>query len=86
MEVRTTRSIIRFSSDFLLHGFGVPQPAGEYQIEYDEEPIGGMSSIAYRRVATFIHLPAIAAGPTMQMVPIDHTELETALAKDREEA
>jgi hypothetical protein len=31
-------------------------------------------------------LPAIAAGSTTQMAPIDHTELETALAKDREEA
>jgi hypothetical protein len=85
MEVRTTRSIVRFTSAFLLYGFDAPQPAGEYQIEYDEEPIG--ASVAYRRVATFIHLPAITVGSlTRQMVSIDPADLEAALVKDREEA
>jgi hypothetical protein len=87
MQVRTTRSIVRFSSEFLFFGFDAPRPAGEYEIEHDEELIEGALSLAYRRVATFIHLPAIAVGNlTRQMVPIDPAELETALAKDREEA
>ena len=85
MEVRTIRSTVRFSSEFLLYGFDAPQPAGEYQVEYDEEQIGGGMFLAYRRVATFIHLPAITAGSlTRQMVPIDAAELGAALAKDSE--
>ena len=72
---------------FLIHGFEAPQPRGEYQVEYDEEQIGGGMFLAYRRVATFMHLPAIsAASLTRQMVPIDADELEAALAKDCEEA
>lgn len=87
MEVRTIRSTVRFSSQFMLHGFDAPQPAGEYQVEYDEEQIGGGTFLAWRRVATFIHLPAVAAGSlTRQMVPIDPGELEAALTKDCEEA
>ena len=83
MPVRTTCLAVRFSSEFLLYGFDGPQSAGEYRIEYDE----GISFRAYRRVATFIHLPAITAGAqTRQMVPIDAAELEEALAKDREAA
>lgn len=83
MEVRTTRSTVRFSSEFMLHGFDKPQPPGEYRVEYDEEQIDGATFLAFRRVATFLHLPAITTGQsTRQMVPIDPDELNAALAKD----
>ncbi|MBE0702830.1 MAG: hypothetical protein IH582_06630 [Afipia sp.] len=85
MEVRTRRSTVRFSSEFLLYGFDKPQPPGEYCVEYDEEQIEGITFLAFRRVATFIHLPAVTTGrPTRQMVPIDPADLEAALAKDCE--
>ena len=63
-------------------------PAGDYDIDHDEELIEGMSHIAWRRVATFIHLPARAVKnpPTRQLVAIDYLELETALKRDRENA
>lgn len=84
MPTRTTRYVVYFSSAFSLDGFDEPQPAGEYQIEQDEEQLDSMSSIAYRRVGTFMHLPAITTGSlTRQVVPINPDELETALAKDR---
>lgn len=87
MPTRTTRSVVHFSSPFMLRGFDAPQPAGDYRVEADEEQIEGVSMIAYRRVATFIHLPAIAAASlTAQMVPVDPADLEKALAKDREAA
>lgn len=87
MTTRTTRTRIRFSSAFRLSGFDAPLPAGEYEIEQDEEEIEGVSAIAYRRVATFIHTPAISVRSlTRQMVPIDPAELDAALAKDRGEA
>jgi hypothetical protein len=37
------------------------QPPGDYAIDEDEELIDGLSWLAYQRVATFIHLPAISA-------------------------
>ena len=51
MSTRTTQSLVRFSSPFLLYGFDTPQPAGEYRIEHDDELIEGLSWLAYRRVA-----------------------------------
>ena len=83
MEVRTQQSTVRFSSEFLLYGFDKPQPPGEYRVEYDEERIEGTTFLAFRRVATFLYLPAITTGQsTQQMVPIDPADLEAALAKD----
>ena len=86
MSTRTPRFAVRFSSEFLLYGFDAPWPAGKYEVEQDEELIEGVSSVAYRRVATFIHLPATCVQSlTRQMIPIDPADLEAALAKDREE-
>ena len=85
MSTRTKQSVVRFSSAFLLHGLDAPQPAGEYRIEQDEEMIEGISWLAYRRVATFIHLPATATESRMrQIMQIDQADLEAALEKDRE--
>lgn len=83
MDVRTVRSTVRFSSEFQFHGLDHPQPPGEYRVEYDEEQIEGISFLAFRRIATFLHLPAITTGkPPRQMVPVDLHDLEAALAKD----
>ena len=83
MTTRTTQTVVRFSSAFLLPGFDAPQPAGEYRVDQDEESIDGLSRLAWRRVAAFIHLPAIALQvPTQQMVPINPADLDTALELD----
>lgn len=85
MPNRTTQTIVRFSSPFRLQGFDAPQPAGEYRVECDDEAIEGASLTAYRRVATFIHLPSISARSlTRHMVPVDRAELEEAILKDKE--
>lgn len=83
MTTRTTRSVVQFSSPFMLPGFDAPQPAGQYNVDHDEEPIEGLSRTAWRRVAAFIHLPAIAEQVSaQQMVPISPADLDAALAKD----
>ena len=83
MPTRTTRSTVRFSSQFLLYGFDGPQPPGEYAVEVDEEAIESNSLLAYRRIATFLHLPAVGAGVlTRQVIPVDPVELDEALARD----
>ena len=88
MPDRTTHSIAHFTASFMLGGLEGPLPAGDYDIDHDEELIEGMSRVAWRRVATFIHLPARAVKnpTTSQLIAIDHLELETALKRDRENA
>jgi hypothetical protein len=86
MSNRTTQTVVRFLSAFSLPGFDTPQPPGEYRVEHDEESIEVDSRIAWRRVATFIHLPAIAArGSMQQMVAIDPAYLEAALEQDQKQ-
>jgi hypothetical protein len=87
MSGRNTHSIAHFEAPFVLGGVDVPQPAGDYDIDHDEELIDGMSWLAWHRVATFIHLPARAVkSQTSQLVAINHAELEAALQQDRENA
>ena len=85
MTTRTKRSIAHFAAPFALRGLDGIQPAGDYDIDEDEEVIEGLSWLAYQRVATFIHVPAKSSNaPRMQLVAIDHAELEMALEKDQE--
>ena len=83
MATRTIETTVSFASTFFLNGFDTPQPAGDYRVDHDEESIEGPSMFAWRRVGTFIHLPAIAKrGSTRQMVPVNAADLQAALDKD----
>ena len=83
MSPRTNRSTTHFRAPFALRGMDGLQPAGEYEISVDEEPIDGLSFLAWRRVATFIHLPAIGARSMGgQMLPVDPEELQAAIDRD----
>ena len=84
MTTRTTQTVVHFLSPFRLPGFDAPRPAGDYLVDRDDESIEIASHLAWRRVATFIHLPAIStASATRQMVPVDPSDLEAALEKDQ---
>lgn len=84
MTIRTTPTVVRFNAAFMLPGFDALQPPGDYRVDLDEESLEAASRTAWRRVATFIHLPAISAkGSTQQMVPIEPAFLEAALVEDR---
>ncbi|WAX97386.1 hypothetical protein N7E70_011275 [Aminobacter sp. NyZ550] len=87
MTGRTKRSTVHFDRPFPLRGIEEIQPAGDYDIDQDEELIDGISWIAYRRVATYIHLPARSSNLlTSQVLAIDYAELEAALRQDQEKA
>jgi len=87
MSTRTTHSIVHFSAPFALTGVADLQPPGDYAVDADEELIDGLSWLAYRRVATFIHLPSIASSSRLnQLVAIDPSDLEAALRQDGEQA
>jgi hypothetical protein len=85
MTVRTTQTIVRFSSTFRLPGLDAPQPAGNYRVDLDEEPIEGASWLGWLRVGAFIYLPAIGIrSSTQQMVPINLEDLDAAFDKDHQ--
>jgi hypothetical protein len=87
VNTRTTQTVVHFQSAFSLPGFDAPQPPGEYLVGHDEEQIEVASRLAWRRVATFIHLPAISAvGLTQQMVPIDPASLDAVLEQDQKQS
>jgi hypothetical protein len=74
--VRTTRETITFDHAFSLSAVDDVQPAGTYVVEVDEELIEGLSFLAYRRVATTIHLPLRNGGAgSVQAVEVDPREL-----------
>ncbi|PSJ56689.1 hypothetical protein [Pseudaminobacter soli (ex Li et al. 2025)] len=86
MPTRTTQSIVHFFAPFALRGVDEVQPPGDYVIDQDEDLIDGASWLAYRRVAAFIHLPAVSTNKmTAQLVEIDPSELEAALKQDHEQ-
>lgn len=87
MSIRTTHSVVRFARPFSLAGIDGAQPAGDYEIDHDEELIDGMTWHAWRRVGTYMHLPATAArGRRSQLVTVDFAELTAALKQDQEAA
>ncbi|MGN8020129.1 hypothetical protein ACTJJ7_05385 [Phyllobacterium sp. 22229] len=84
MFTRTTHSIVHFDAPFALKGVDKTLPAGDYDVDQDEELIDGLSRAAYCRVATYIHVPARSSKlGTRQVFPIDHFDLEAALLEDQ---
>ncbi len=83
MNIRTTETTVTFQHPFTLRAFDGKQPAGTYRLVIDEEEIIGLSFLAYQRMATMLHTPALATGDGRQQVfSTDATELETALQAD----
>ena len=72
MTSRTTRSSFAFARPFTLNSVDAVQPAGTYAAETDEESIDSNSRVAYRRVATFIHIQRDGAS---QVVTLDAADL-----------
>lgn len=83
MADRTTETEITFIHPFSLQQLLQPLAAGTYRVTTDEDEIGGLSFIAYQRISTMLHIPAIGASAvTSQYLQVDPAELEAALAKD----
>jgi len=84
MTIRTTQSTVIFRRPFVLAGLDEEQPAGNYDIETDEERLEGLSFSAYRRVQTLIHLHPKTGNPSLtQTMRIDSDALDVALQRDR---
>ena len=84
MGSRTARSIVSFAHPFRLAGYEDDLPAGDYQVDADEELLEGLSFEAYRRTGTYLLVGSRAGGGgCAEMRPIDPRDLEAALARDR---
>lgn len=81
-ERTTTRSVV-FRHSFVLGAGEGPYPAGTYLIETDEELIPGLSFQAYRRIRTTMKI-SVEQGlyAKLQVIPVDPSDLEAALARD----
>ena len=81
MDERVTSRAVTFAQPFSLNGVDGELAAGSYTIETVEEPIAGLSFLAYRRVSTAIVLSS-NSGRSRQIVTIDPQDLEAAEARD----
>ena len=79
MTTRTTRKTVTFTGPFSLKGIDGIQPAGVYDVDTDEELIDDLSFLAYRRIATMIHLWKDGAAQTYRVDPV---ELDARLLRD----
>lgn len=82
--MRTTRKTVTFQRSFGLDGVDGLQPPGTYLVITDEEEIPGLLFTAWRRVQTNLCVPSLDVDNGFeQMISIDPTGLEAAIAGDR---
>ena len=83
MTTRTTRKTLTFRHPFCLSAVEKVLPSGTYTVDTDDELIEGLSFLAYRRIATLLHLPATSSRVGVsEIVTVSPEELEAALERD----
>ena len=80
---RTKRRKLTFKRPFTLKGVERQLPPGEYEVVTDEELIEELSFPVYRRVASWIMVPAQGSTTTTEMIPIDPSAIAVAHERDR---
>lgn len=80
---RTKKFIFQLTKEFSFTGSNGILPPGKYSVTEDEVLIEGISWLTYRRIATYIEVPAIgSASMSSQILKIDHDELTAILQQD----
>jgi len=83
MTTRTTETTVTFAHPFQLSAFERLMPAGTYRLVTDEEEIHGLSFLAYQRMATTLHTPAISVSQGIkECLPVTQADLDAALIRD----
>jgi hypothetical protein len=84
VTIRTSETTVTFTRDFTLGAMERPQPAGTYRLVMDDEEMPGVSFVALRRIATFLHTPALSmSGPfKSEVYHVGSNELAAALDDD----
>jgi len=80
---RITESFVSFTYPFKLAPLDVELAAGTYRVVTDDEEISGMTYLAFRRIATMLHTPALAIrSSSHQVFEIDPDDLAAAIESD----
>ncbi len=79
MPTRFVKSEVVFRRPFVLDGFERVEPAGTYTVESEEESLDAVSFLAWKRLATVMHL---THDGTTEYVRIDPQDLRKAEARD----
>lgn len=80
---RSTESLATFQHPFKLSALDAEQPPGTYRVVVDEEEILGLSFLAFRRVATLLHIPSLETSKFSRHVfTVDADELAAATSAD----
>lgn len=79
MKKRTARKTVTFTQPFKLLGIEGELPPGAYNVDTDEEMIDDLSFVAWRRVATTVHVRSAGVSQVYRVDPVD---LETSLLRD----
>ena len=81
--MQTTTNEVTFRHAFYLKAVGSTLPAGTYRVDIEEERIDGLSFLAYRRLSTYIRVPATGHRSTSEQVfLVDPKELAAAQERD----
>ena len=83
MTVRTQVTTVTFNKRFAFPDSATTHPPGTFRVETDEESIDSLSFVAYRRVATRIH---ISRPGSIEVHTIDPDVLAWLLARDAEDS
>ena len=85
MTNRITKKLVTFRNPFTLGRDEEEWPAGNYTIETEEEPLDSVSLLGFRRIRTTMIVRSFTgrSGVT-RFVEIDPSDLDAALARDRE--
>jgi hypothetical protein len=80
---RTKTQTVTFTQPFRLRPSDPELPAGDYQIEADEELIEGLSQLAYRRVEVRMFVPRIDGVSEAEMWVLGPREFDAALLAEQ---
>lgn len=83
MNIRSRETTVTFRNPFELSALDHAQPAGTYRVVIDEEEISAISFVAYRQIATMLHIPALSTPGNSQVFTVSSAELASALEADR---
>ena len=87
MTDRITTSIVHFDTEFSFSGADRTFPAGDYQITDIDEPLPGLTMMAWHRTATYLEAPPVGStGRITQSFRIQPGELADILERDRPKA
>jgi hypothetical protein len=79
----SSQKSVTFAHSFSLSGIDGIFAPGTYRVEETREPVEGLSFIGYRRTKTTIELPEPnVTYQARQIVEVEPTDLEAALARD----